>query len=52
MKSAGYTRCYLETLETMKAAQRLYRDFGFAPRCSPLGRTGHFACDAYYERAL
>ena len=44
----GYRRCYLETLTGMDAAQHLYADAGFKVLCSPLGATGHFACDRYY----
>ncbi len=52
MKKAGYRRCYLETLASMERARKLYVESGFEARCGPLGRTGHFACDMYYERAL
>ncbi len=43
-----FRRCYLETLTGMDAAQHLYADAGFKALCSPLGATGHFACDRYY----
>lgn len=48
----GYKTCYLETLESMRAARALYEAFGFTKRCGPLGATGHFACDAWYELDL
>jgi putative acetyltransferase len=48
----GFTRCYLETLTGMDAAQRLYRRFGFSPLCSPIGKTGHYGCDRWYIRTL
>jgi putative acetyltransferase len=48
----GYERCYLETLTGMDAAMRLYTEAGFTALCSPLGATGHFACDRYFARDL
>jgi len=48
----GYGRCYLETLTGMDAAMRLYTGAGFTALCSPLGATGHFACDRYYAKDL
>jgi putative acetyltransferase len=51
-REIGYHRCYLETLSGMDAAQHLYRSFGFAPLCAPLGNTGHFSCDRYFLLTL
>lgn len=51
-KRVGYRRMYLETLENMHAARRLYAAFGFSPLPKPKGATGHFGCDAWYEREL
>ena len=48
----GYQRCYLETLTGMDAAQHLYADTGFKVLCSPLGATGHYACDRYFALDL
>ena len=48
----GYRRCYLETLTGMDAAQHLYAAAGFKALCSPLGATGHFACDRYFALDL
>ncbi len=48
----GFERCYLETLESMKAARKLYERSGFSRLSAARGATGHFGCDAHYERAL
>jgi putative acetyltransferase len=48
----GYSTCYLETLASMAAARRLYERVGFVRRAGPLGATGHYGCDAWYERDL
>ena len=47
-----YKRCYLETLENMKAAQRFYEKFGFARIYKPLIKTEHFACDVRFIKEL
>lgn len=43
-----YRWCYLETLESMSAAGRLYRRAGFMALPQPLGQTGHGGCDHWY----
>lgn len=48
----GYQRMYLETLQTMTDARRLYERHGFTRVARPLGHTGHFGCDAWYVRDL
>ncbi|MBE6023772.1 MAG: GNAT family N-acetyltransferase [Cellulosilyticum sp.] len=50
--SGYYTRCYLETLENMVAAQKFYEKNGFQRICEPLIKTEHFACDVRYIKAL
>jgi putative acetyltransferase len=51
-RSFGFTTCYLETLGTMVKARALYERNGFQKRNGPAGATGHFGCDAWYDRAL
>jgi putative acetyltransferase len=51
-RAAGFRRCYLETLASMRDAARLYERHGFAPVPKPLGTTGHFTCDRWYLREL
>jgi len=48
----GFRQVYLETLRTMSTARRLYEAFGFQPRPTPLGATGHFGCDAWFVKEL
>lgn len=48
----GFKQCYLETLETMTEARKLYGRNGFKQIPSSLGATGHFGCDAYYLKDL
>ena len=48
----GFTRCYLETLTGMDAAQALYAKSGFTPLRAPMGGTGHFSCDRFFIREL
>lgn len=48
-RELAYTTCYLETLEHMHAARRLYEAYGFQPLAAPLGHTGHFGCDNWYS---
>ena len=48
----GYERCYLETMPYMKAAQNLYRKYGFESLQGPMGDTGHFACGVYMIKDL
>lgn len=51
-KELGYKQCYLETLDRMTEANRLYQKFGFERLRKPMGATGHFKCDAWYIRNL
>lgn len=48
----GYVSCYLETFNTMTKAMELYERNGFRKIPGPLGSTGHFACDTFYQLTL
>lgn len=47
-----YKQCYLETLQTMGAANRFYQKQGFTLLTEPLNGSEHFACDAWYIKEL
>lgn len=48
----GFAQCYLETLDGMEAAMRLYQKTGFRRLAAPLGATGHGGCDRWYLLTL
>lgn len=50
--SKYYEKCYLETLENMKAAQKFYEKYGFERIDKPLVKTEHFACNVRYVKNL
>lgn len=47
-----YTKCYLETLVNMVAAQRFYEKYGFTRTYDVVAQTEHFACDIHYIKEL
>ena len=47
-----YSKCYLETLENMVAAQKFYEKYRFERIYEPLVKTEHFACDVRYVKNL
>ena len=51
-RAAGYSLCYLETLEGMDQARKLYTQHGFAPINHALGNTGHSSCNRFMTLAL
>jgi len=51
-RTAGYSLCYLETLEGMDQARKLYTKHGFAPISHALGNTGHTSCNRFMTLAL
>jgi putative acetyltransferase len=48
----GFKHMYLETIERMAAANRLYQRAGFEPLAQQLGHTGHSACGLFYQKML
>lgn len=51
-RAAGYTLCYLETLENMAQARSLYSKHGFQPIDHALGNTGHSSCNRFMALEL
>lgn len=51
-RELGFRRCYIETLDGMDAAQKLYLANGFRRIGAPLGATGHHGCNRFYLREL
>lgn len=47
-----YTHCYLETLDKLQTANRLYAKLGFQQLDSPLDGSEHSAMDAWYMKEL
>ena len=47
-----YSKCYLETLSNMIAAQKFYEKYGFKRIDEPIVKTEHFACDVRYIKEL
>ena len=47
-RELGFSQCYLETLDGMDAAMRLYERSGFRRIDAPLGDTGHGGCNTFY----
>jgi putative acetyltransferase len=48
----GFKQVYLETLPELKNAVGLYESCGFKYLDSPLGESGHFACDLWMIKDL
>lgn len=49
---AGFRFCYLETVDRMQQAQKLYGKHGFKYLDKPMGETGHSSCGTWMARAL
>jgi putative acetyltransferase len=50
-RRCGFESIYIETLEAMTTANRLYQKLGFEPTGSH-GNTGHCGCDRFYMLSL
>ena len=48
----NFSKCYLETMPYMIAAQKLYERVGFDYIDGPLGDTGHYACQVHMIKEL
>lgn len=51
-RDLGYKVCYLETVDRMAAANKLYQKVGFQKQCGQMGCTGHSACETFYTLDL
>lgn len=51
-KSHGFQICYIETLPSMKAAQKLYLKTGFEYIPEKMGDTGHYSCTIFMKKKL
>ena len=50
--NADFQHCYLETMDTMEQARRLYGKHGFKYLDAPMGNTGHTSCGTWMARKL
>lgn len=51
-KEAGYKQMYLESFPELEKAVTLYEAEGFKRLQSPMGNTGHFACNLWMIKEL
>lgn len=51
-KQHGYEACYIETLPSMMAAQKLYLKTGFEYIKHRMGNTGHYSCTVWMLKKL
>lgn len=49
---AGFRHCYLETMDNMEQARRLYGKHSFKYLDEPMGNTGHTSCGTWMAREL
>ena len=48
----GYRRCYLETMDGMEQARKLYEQSGFQYLDKPMGNTGHTSCGTWMVKHM
>lgn len=48
----GYKRLYLESMPELSNAVRLYESVGYERIHSPMGNSGHYACDLWMIKEL
>ena len=51
-KKYGFEKCYLETLTSMKEAEKFYLRNGFSKLEKAMGNTGHYKCNKFYIKDL
>lgn len=51
-RSHGYLHVYLETMEELSSAVGLYRKLGFSTLNTPMGDSGHHACQIWMQKKL
>lgn len=51
-RDRGFRVVYLETLDTMHEAAKLYERMRYSPIPGPLGHTGHNRCNHFYTKRL
>jgi len=51
-KEKGFQQVYLETLDELHLALKIYAKFGFEYLCSPMGNTRHFGCGLWMLKKL
>jgi putative acetyltransferase len=51
-KNFGFSLCYLETMLSMHAAQKMYVANGFSYINAPMANTGHYSCPVWMTKSL
>jgi putative acetyltransferase len=51
-KSNGFSKVYLETMNELKAALKVYEKMGFVYLNGPMGNSGHFGCPLWMLKEL